>query len=167
PAVRERAERVFGATNSDRAKIVKSFDSVNDLAGVASRGQAIYQQNCAQCHRLRDEGNEVGPDLGGVVDKTIPQLLEAIFDPNRAVESRYLSYTAVTKAGREVSGIITAETPNSLTLKLPGGAEETVLRSDLQSLTGSGLSLMPEGLESALKPQDVADLIAFIKGGGS
>ncbi|MBI3882394.1 MAG: c-type cytochrome [Verrucomicrobia bacterium] len=166
-ATRERAEKLFGAVNADRAKVIKNYDAVNDLAGDGTRGLAVYRANCIACHKLRGEGNEVGPDLGTAADKTIPQLLEAIFDPNRAVESRYLSYTAVTKGEREVSGIITAETPNSITLKLQGGAEETILRAELKSLTGSGLSLMPEGLEAALKPQDVADLIAYIKGAGA
>ncbi|MBI5775219.1 MAG: hypothetical protein HZA89_15965, partial [Verrucomicrobia bacterium] len=64
---------------------------------------------------------------------------------------------------REVSGIIAAETPNSLTLRAAGGVEEVVLRSELKALNASGLSLMPEGLEGVLKPQDVADLIAYIK----
>ena len=43
------------------------------------------------------------------------------------------------------------------------GTEETILRTDLKQLLGSGLSLMPEGMESALKPQDMADLLAFIR----
>ena len=59
-------------------------------------------------------------------------MLEAVFDPNRAVESRYLAYSAVTKSDREITGVITSETPNSITLKQPGGAEETILRPDLR-----------------------------------
>ncbi len=165
--IRERAGKIFGAVNADRDKVAKSYDAVNDLVGEPVHGLAIYRANCAACHKLRGEGNEVGPDLGTVTDKTVPQLLEAIFDPNRAVESRYLSYTAVTLSDREVSGVITSETPNSISLKLQGGAEETILRAELKSLTGSGLSLMPEGLEAALQPQDVADLIAYIKGAGA
>ena len=65
--------------------------------------------------------------------------------------------------GREFTGIITAETPNNIVMKSADGTEETILRTDLKSLTGSGLSLMPEGMESALKPQDMADLLAFIR----
>jgi putative membrane-bound dehydrogenase-like protein len=165
-AIRARAARSFGATNADRAKVVKSYDVVNDLAGEPARGAVVFKQICGACHRLRGEGNEVGPDLGSVADKSVPYLLEAVFDPNRAVESRYLAYSVVTKSDREISGVLTAETPNSITLKQPGGAEETILRSDLKEMTGSGLSLMPEGLESALKPADAADIIAYIKGAG-
>jgi putative heme-binding domain-containing protein len=90
-------------------------------------------------------------------------LLTAILDPNAAVEARYLGYTAETKSGREFTGIITAETPNNLVMRGADGTEETILRTDLKQLLGSGLSLMPEGMESALKPQDMADLLAFIR----
>jgi putative heme-binding domain-containing protein len=164
-AIRERAVKLFAATDSDRQKVVKQYEGVVDLAGNATNGHALYQQTCSVCHRLKGEGNETGPDLGSVADKPTAQLLEAILDPNRAVEARYFSYTAVTKSEREVSGIISVETPNSLTMKTATGAEEVILRSDLKQLTASGLSLMPEGLENNLKPQDLADVISYIKAG--
>jgi putative heme-binding domain-containing protein len=164
-AIRARAAKLFAATDSDRQKVVKQYEGVSDLVGDATRGHVIYQQTCSVCHRLKGEGNETGADLGSVADKPIAQLLEAILDPNRAVESRYFSYTAVTTSEREVSGIIAVETPNSITLKTATGTEDVILRSDLKQLTASGLSLMPEGLENNLKPQDLADVIAYIKAG--
>jgi putative membrane-bound dehydrogenase-like protein len=166
-AIRERAAKLFTATDSDRQRVVKQYEGVSDLAGDATRGRAIYQQTCSVCHRLKGEGNEAGPDLGSMADKPAAQLLEAILDPNRAVEARYFSYTAVTQSGRETSGIIAVETPNSITLKTATGSEEVILRSDLKQLTASGLSLMPEGLENSLKPQDLADVIAYIKTSGN
>ena len=113
------------------------------------------------CHEARDGRPQVGPDLGALADKSTETLLIAIFDPNRAVEARYVNYTAVTKDEREFSGVIAAETANSITLRSPSG-EETILRGDLQQLTSSGLSLMPEGFEKILTPQDSADVIAYL-----
>jgi putative heme-binding domain-containing protein len=104
----------------------------------------------------------VGPDLGALGNKTVQTLLVAVLDPNQAIESRYISYTAVTKNERELTGVISSETPTSITVKAAGGTEETVLRNDLVSLTSSGLSLMPEGLEKALNHQAMADLIAYL-----
>ena len=94
--------------------------------------------------------------------KPVQTLLVAILDPNQAVEARYVNYTALTKSEREISGVITAETASSITLRSPGGNEEVILRSDLKELTSSGLSLMPEGFEKTLTAQDMADLIAYI-----
>ena len=162
-ATRERAARLFSATNANRAKVVKDYESVAELSGDPGKGASIFQQNCAICHRLRGVGIEVGPDLAMFADKPAASFLEAIFDPNKAGESRYLSFTLTTKSNRALAGIITAETPTSVVIRSPGGAEETVLRSDVQSLAGSSVSLMPEGFENILKPADVADLIAFIR----
>src|SRR5262249_17834267 len=135
-----------------------------DLAGDREKGHALFLQNCATCHRLRDEGNAVGPDLGTVATKPVQELVVAVLDPNQAVDPAYTSYSVITKADRDLTGILVSETPNSIVLRLPGGAEETVLRGGIQDFRASGRSLMPEGFETVLKPQDVADLIAYILG---
>jgi putative heme-binding domain-containing protein len=160
-SVRERAGKLFTDTQSDRQKVVKSYETVLQLAGDQMRGAMLFQQNCGVCHQFAAHP-QVGPDLGTVAGKPIEALLESILDPNRAVEARYLNYTALTRDEREVSGIIVAEGPTSITLRSATG-EETVLRRDLQRLTSSGLSLMPEGFEKVLTPQDLADVIAFIR----
>ncbi|PYM16818.1 MAG: dehydrogenase, partial [Verrucomicrobia bacterium] len=161
--IREQAEKLFTARNPDRQKLVKDYAAVNHLTGNAERGVALYRQNCLACHQLKGEGTSLGPDLGTVADKPVETLLVAILDPNQAFETKYINYSAVTKSGREISGMIAVETPNSITLRTAGGQDEVVLRSDLKELTSSKLSLMPEGLENVLKPQDMADLIAYIR----
>jgi hypothetical protein len=84
-------------------------------------------------------------------------------DPNQAVEARYVNYLATTKNGLTYTGILAAETGNSITLIGTEGKPQTILRKDLEELTSTGKSLMPEGLEKELQPQDIADLIAFIR----
>jgi putative heme-binding domain-containing protein len=163
PAIRERATKLFTATNADRDKVVRDYASVAELTGDPAKGAARFQQHCAICHRLRGVGSEVGPDLAMLADKPAAHFIEAIFNPNKAVESRYLSFTLTTKSNRALAGIIAAETPTSVVIRSPGGSEESVPRSDVQSLVGSSISLMPEGFEKLLKPEDVADLIAFIR----
>ena len=89
-------------------------------------------------------------------------MLGSILDPNREVAPNFLSYTLETKDGRTLDGIIAEESAASLTLKRAEGVTETVLRRDIAQLSGSGLSLMPEGLESAITVEQMADLIAFL-----
>jgi len=160
--IRARSEKLFGKADSDRQKIVASYKEVASLKGDSQRGGLLFQETCAQCHSAQNGRAQVGPDLGALADKTVDTLLIAIFDPNRAVETRYVNYNAATRDGREFSGIIVAETANSITLRSTAG-EESILRSDLQKLTSSGLSLMPEGFEKALKVQDAADLISYVR----
>jgi putative membrane-bound dehydrogenase-like protein len=163
-SIRERVGKLFAATTSDRQALLKSYEGVEKLTGDRTRGFALYRQHCATCHRLGGEGKSVGPDLGALSNKSVPALVEAILDPNRAVEARYVAYNATTKDDREVSGIIASETANNLTLRATDGREETLLRADLKELSSSGLSLMPDGFEKALAPQDMANLIAALLG---
>ncbi len=147
----------------DRARVIASYAGVPNLKGVAERGHELFKQQCFICHRLKGEGQEVGPDLAMVADKPADWLLTAIFDPNAAIEDRFKAQTLKLKSGTEMAGLISAETANNVVLRLPGGVDLPVLRSDLASQQPSTRSLMPEGLETVLKPQDVADLIAWIR----
>jgi putative heme-binding domain-containing protein len=122
--------------------------------------------NCATCHAYLGRGNELGPNLGVFRTKDVGDFLVAILDPNAAMDARFTVYDVELKDGRALTGILTGETGNSLTLGMAGGLKESILRADVARLRASPLSLMPEGLESVLKPQDIADLIAFVKGGG-
>jgi putative heme-binding domain-containing protein len=167
-AVRERAAMLFASTRADLEQVLKNYQVVLELRGVPERARALFTNNCATCHQFKGEGTSIGADLASVADKPADYLLSAILDPNRAVEARFISYTAVTRDDTEFTGIITAESPNSITLRSATG-EMTILRADLQELTSSSLSLMPEGFEATFKPQDIADLIAFVQsaaGGG-
>jgi putative membrane-bound dehydrogenase-like protein len=158
----ERARKVFSAARSNRDAVLKEYEQVAQLKGDPAKGAAAFQQHCATCHRFKGQGMELGPDLGMVANKSIDALLVAILDPNQAMEDRYVAYTATTKDGREISGIIVTEMANSITLRSAGGIEETILRTDLKELSSSSLSLMPEGLEAALPPQAMADLLAYL-----
>jgi len=135
---------------------------VAKLKADASRGMAAFQKACMACHKAHGQGVEVGPDLGTVATKPREQLIEAIFDPNRAVELRNAATQVTRKDGGIVLGLLAAETPGNVTLRLPGGVEQMVLRTDIKELKTLQISLMPPGLEAVLTPQEVADLLAWI-----
>jgi putative membrane-bound dehydrogenase-like protein len=164
-SVRETARRLLAtADNSSRTELVTRYLSgVTAVRGDAQRGAALFGQHCAVCHKLRGEGQGAAPDLASVVDRSPERMLIAILDPNRAVEDRYVNYIARVRGGDEFSGMLASENANSITLVGAGGGRETILRADLESLTSTRLSLMPEGFEQFLSPQDIADLLAHIK----
>jgi putative heme-binding domain-containing protein len=165
--LRNRAGKLLGgAADPDRQKVVDAYASVLTLKGDPVRGQPLFVKNCATCHKLGTTGGEVGPDLTGLADKPIDYLLTAILDPSRAVEPRYVAYTAETKAGLVLTGVLTADSGNRVTIVGTDGKAQTVTRSDLASLESTGRSAMPEGLEKDLKPQDLADVIAHLRVGG-
>ena len=85
-----------------------------------------------------------------------------ILDPNREVKPPFVSYVLVTNAGRILTGMITAETANSITIRRADGTSETVLRIDIEELRSTGLSFMPEGLEKQIDVPAMADLLAYL-----
>jgi putative membrane-bound dehydrogenase-like protein len=158
------ASVVLTPSSSDRAQVIAGYAGVEKLTGDALRGQRQFQTLCTPCHRLRGEGHEVGADLGMVGNKPVEWLLTAILDPSQAGEARYRPWKITLKSGDVLDGIISAETANNLVLRLAGGIEHAVLRSDIAAMSPSKLSLMPTGFESALKPQDMADLLRWLRG---
>ncbi len=161
--VRDRIRALFAARpKSSRAEVVAKFRSAIDLAGDSGAGAKLFDANCATCHQLRGRGVAVGPDLRTQRAKSKDAILLSILDPNAAIDNRYVAYTVETRDGRIQSGVIGAETANAVTLVQSGGQATTVPRSEIETLRSTGLSLMPEGLEAKLTPQDLADLIAFV-----
>ncbi|MEQ9406507.1 MAG: neutral/alkaline non-lysosomal ceramidase N-terminal domain-containing protein [Fuerstiella sp.] len=167
--IRTSAADLFGSTTpSERSRLVEEFESViSELNGNVTDGRAVFTKRCAACHRLQDIGRQIGADLAALKDRSEQALLTAILDPNRAVEAKFLSYTAVTSQGRTFSGMLLNETGNSVTLLGTDGKEQLVGRSDLEELVCSNRSLMPEGLEKDLSAQDFADVIAFVQSSGT
>jgi putative heme-binding domain-containing protein len=105
----------------------------------------------------------VGPNLVEFAGKPAEDFVVAILDPNAVIEPKFAAYEVETKDGRSLHGVVKNETATSLSVAQANGLEEKVLRSEIKELRASTLSLMPEGLEQAIAPQDMADLIAWLK----
>lgn len=159
-----RAEKLFaGNVSADRAAVVTAYQTALEKKGDVARGRAVFEKNCVTCHRVAGLGVNVGPDVADTYNKTPAYLLTNILDPNRAVDANYFGYTLVTNQGKIYTGLVKAETASSITIRLPEGKEETILRADVDELKSSGLSLMPVGVEKNVTVDQMADLIAFLK----
>ncbi|MFT5128078.1 MAG: putative membrane-bound dehydrogenase-like protein [Rhodothermales bacterium] len=150
------ARKLFGQTNPDRQAVIDRYQNLP--VGDPARGKALFTKaGCTVCHPA------AGPELCGVRNKPSGSLLIDILDPNRVVEARYTAYTVTTKSGASHHGIILAESATELQLALPGGGSQAIPRTDIARFDSTGVSLMPEGLEAALSPSDMADLLAYLK----
>jgi putative heme-binding domain-containing protein len=163
--VRQRALALLaGQVAADRQKVVAAYQPALDLKADVRRGKAVFKKTCSTCHRLENEGMEVGPDLlSALRNKSRETLLIDILDPSREVDPRYINYVVSTKTGRMFTGMIAAETASSITLRRAEKAEDTLLRSQIDEIQATAKSLMPENLETQLSKQDVADLIAYLQ----
>jgi putative membrane-bound dehydrogenase-like protein len=164
-SIRERAQRLLaGQAAPERQKVVALYREALDMKADTERGKAVFKKNCTVCHRLDNEGFEVGPDLlSALRNKSPEQLLNDILDPSREVDPRYLNYQITTKNGQVFSGLIAADTASSVTVRRGEKAEDTILRNQIEEVQATGKSLMPEGLEMQLSKQELADLIAYLQ----
>lgn len=163
-AIRERAEKLFGAIQGNRAAVYESLKDVAEMGGNASNGRKAFAKACANCHRLNREGFQVGPDLFGVRNQPKAAILLHVIVPEQEITQGFHAYTALLNDGRTLNGLLANETPASVTLRLPQGKEETIARDQIEELVRSPLSLMPQGIENTLSRQELADLLAYLKG---
>ena len=130
-------------------------------AGDASHGRVLFSQSCALCHKLFDAGADIGPEITGANRTDVDYLLGNILDPNALIGKDYQSTTVETTDGRILVGMVRSEDANAITLKTLAGSI-VVPRGDVSKIEVSEISMMPEGLVSALTPEQVRDLFAYL-----
>jgi putative membrane-bound dehydrogenase-like protein len=165
PAIRERAEKILHAgAAGDRMHVFEDYKSVLSLKPNPANGRAVFKQHCSACHRLDREGVPVGPDLFGIRNQDREAILLHTIVPEYEVMPAYAAYRLRLKDGRELEGMIASESATHVRLRRALGEEEMVAREQIESMEASGLSLMPQELERNMSRQDMANLIAYLKG---
>jgi putative membrane-bound dehydrogenase-like protein len=165
PAIQARANALFkDLTPGDRMKVYEDCKSVLFLQPDPKNGHAVFQKNCTPCHTFAHEGHIVGPDLTGIRNQPSDVILLHIVVPEYEIMPIYTCYNVETKDGQSYTGILTGETSSAITLRMAQGVEQVIPRSNIASMLTSRLSLMPQELEKAMTKQELADLIAFLKG---
>ncbi|MCA9270366.1 MAG: sulfatase-like hydrolase/transferase, partial [Planctomycetales bacterium] len=165
-ALRERAKKLLdrgGALpNADRQKVLAEMLPLTERSGDATLGKAVFLKTCAKCHTHSGEGTQIGPDLTGMFTHPKRELLGNIIDPSASVEGNFRTYTLATVSGQVFSGMLAGESKTALELVDTEAKRHTVLREDIEELIASPKSLMPEGFEKQLKPEEFVNLLEFL-----
>jgi putative heme-binding domain-containing protein len=159
--IRVRAAQRF-ANRGPNEEAFRRFASALETPGDTARGERLFRDKCATCHRAHSVGTAVGPDLTAEFQRSPETILRDILAPNDAIAAGYATYVVETVSGQVFSGVLALESANSLMLRLAEGKEQTVLRKDVERISSTQLSLMPENLAESLEPRDVADMIAWL-----
>ena len=153
-----------------RATLGATFDpqAVLSLTGDRSRGQLIFFSDgarCRNCHEIDDRAQSVGPTLTDITKKyQRPQeLLEHIVTPSTKVDDPFAAYNVVTTAGVILAGLIQSQTDDRVELKTAERKVVAIPHGEIEVMTRSTKSLMPERLLSDLTAQEAADLLAFLR----
>jgi putative membrane-bound dehydrogenase-like protein len=135
--------------------------------GDSRRGRDVFfgkKAACSTCHAVQGHGGHVGPDLSKIGSiRTGRDLLEAIVFPSASIVRGYEPYVVATAGGRYYTGIITRQTADAIELVTAERAEVRVPRREIESVERSPVSIMPQGLDTQLSRQELADVIAFLQ----
>ncbi|HYH67901.1 MAG TPA: PVC-type heme-binding CxxCH protein [Urbifossiella sp.] len=169
-AVRDRLKQVWGEVRPTAGKpeLLAKYRAMLTPAYLRSadvtNGKAVYARTCQACHKLNGQGTDVGPNLNGVNRGNLDYWLTNLTDPAAEVGKDYRMSVVRTVDGRVVSGIVTERTAARVVVQT-ATERVTLAADDVEGVTDSALSLMPDGQLEALRREDVRDLIAYLMGG--
>jgi hypothetical protein len=151
-----------GLPDADREKVFQELLALTEKKGDPAVGKEVFTKQCAKCHTHGEEGKNIGPDLTGMAVHPKAELLMNIVDPSRSVEGNFRQYTVILADGRVLRGLLAAETATAIELFDPEGEKHVVLREDIDELVGSNKSLMPDGFEKQMQPDEIVNLLEFL-----
>ena len=166
----DRFVEVFGEFRpvaKDRERLIAKYKKMITPGAIAaadaSRGRAVYKKTCAACHILYGEGGKIGPDLTGSNRANLDYILLNSVDPSYDVPDGYKMVLILTVDGRVLNGVLAEEDGTRVVLKTVEQPEVTIAKEDIETRSVSTKSMMPDGQLEKMKPQEMIDLIKYLR----
>jgi putative heme-binding domain-containing protein len=166
PQTRAAADAAFPPPrprDSVQPTIASLRKTIASAPGDPYRGEPLFQSLCGSCHLLFHKGGRIGPDLTPYQRDDLGTLLVSIVDPDAEIREGFENVIVATTDGRTIGGFLTDENNATISLRGFDGAEISLRRTEISSLSPAGHSLMPPGLLDALSPQQIRDLFAYLR----
>jgi len=162
PAVRAAAHALLEEKAGERERVLKRYEAALDGPADTRRGEEVFRNVCAKCHRFQGVGSDVGPDLGTVRNRPASLLLKDVLLPSQSIAQGYEAYVVERASGGIEEGVLAGQTPTTIVLHREGGQEVVIPRGDVRRLYVSQLSAMPADLEQQVSERQMADLLAYV-----
>jgi putative heme-binding domain-containing protein len=168
PELLERVEKLWGqvrpkSSRQKQGRIMAVGQILGKGKGDARRGKPLAVKLCLNCHQLFGEGAKIGPDLTAADRKNLDVLLANVIDPSAVIREGYQQYVVTSTDGRVLTGLLAESTAERITVLDAKGVRTTLRKKEVESLTRSDTSLMPEGILDELSDQELRDLFAFLR----
>ena len=169
PEVHAQAEPLYASLAADAAGQTAKLEGLLATVkpGDIRRGQAVFNGTkaaCSTCHAIGYLGGKVGPDLTRIGQiRSERDLFEAIIAPSASFVQTFEPVVVATTNGQVLNGLLRKDAPDEVVLATGADAETRIPRSDIDEMRPSTVSLMPAGLDQQLSPEELADLVAFLK----
>ncbi|MBL8817198.1 MAG: c-type cytochrome [Planctomyces sp.] len=156
--------KIDGASREEKLAEVRRLN--NDLraaTGDHENGKVLFRKHCGACHKLFGEGTELGPDLTTANRMDRDFLLVSLVDPSSVIRREYVGVVIQTKDGRLLSGLVVTRGENGITIANAKNERTTIGLNEIEELSESAASMMPDNLYLQLKPQELRDLFALLQ----
>ena len=169
-SVQQRGEQLLASLAEDSARQVERLENLLAVVrnGDPRRGQMLFNSPraaCSACHAIGYQGGKIGPDLTKIGEiRSERDLLEAIVFPNASFPRGYESIVVTTTSGDVHSGVLRDDLPDQLVVAVGTGDEIRISKQAIADMQPGTVSMMPSGLGDQLTRQELADLLAFLKG---
>jgi putative membrane-bound dehydrogenase-like protein len=163
--VKDRAQKLFPLPPAKNDKPLPPLTELLKSKGDAARGKIVFNTTgtCAKCHIVNGEGKEVGPNLSEIGAKLSREaMFESILFPSAGISHNYESWTLLLDDGNTVSGIITSETPEEVSIRGIDAIIRTYKRSEIEQLEKQKVSLMPADLQKVMTVGELIDVVEYV-----
>jgi len=123
----------------------------------------IVATRCIMCHVIDKVGVDVGPNLTGWARRFPREIVaKAILEPSAEISLGFEGQHIVTRSGLDIMGIVLSE-GDPIIVKSMGGLTQSIPADEVKSRTKMNRSLMLSAHQLALTPQNIADLIEYLR----
>ena len=167
PKLARKLNKLFSNVETDSTKleieIARLVRLVEEKTGSPYAGKKLFNVSCAACHKLFEQGGQIGPDLSTYQRDDIDTMLLNIVNPNAEIREGYENFLLITKDGRTVVGFLVEQDGQTVVLRGLDGQDISLERKDIKSMKAQGISLMPAGLLNGYTDDQVRDLMAYLR----
>ncbi|MCA9162882.1 MAG: c-type cytochrome [Planctomycetales bacterium] len=163
--IREEAAKYLSLPATRNAEPLPPVAELVGRSGDAAHGRELFMTTatCGKCHKVRDEGKEVGPELSEIGSKlSRDALYVAILDPSAGISHNYETYTVLLDNGTVVTGLMVSETDEAVTIKTAEAILRTFKQDEIEEMIKQKVSLMPSNLQQTMSVQDLVDVVEYL-----
>ena len=143
----------------------KVTEALANAPGTAENGKVLFQtQACVACHTFADGQPPKGPHLVDIGKRySRAELLESILKPSAKLAQGFDSWQFLTADGAVITGFVVTESAEKVVIRDSQGIMHELTQADIEERKKQEKSMMPEGLVGNLKPEQLADLLAYLE----
>ncbi|MBC7853075.1 MAG: c-type cytochrome, partial [Pirellulaceae bacterium] len=167
PQITELCKKHFGETASGgaspevvRQQLEKLTAIMSTASGNPYQGKKLFLESCGKCHKLFDDGGNIGPNLTTYKRDDLRGMLVSVLSPSAEIREGFENYLVRTADGRTLNGFIADQDPQVVVLKGADGQSISLARDDIEDMKAVKISIMPEGQLKTYSDQQIRDLFA-------